>query len=68
MKRSLITNKEILELTKIEVLELFDKFYFLETSRDFLKCDKKTHTTVEVLSKEEMAYLNKRYKEISNAK
>jgi hypothetical protein len=47
-----------------EVIEIFDKFYFLETSVGYIKCCKESKKTIEVISEGEMKYLKNRYIEL----
>jgi hypothetical protein len=49
-----------------EVRDIFNKYYFLETSNGFIKCTKGTNKTIEVISEREMKYLNRRYVELNS--
>ena len=60
-RRSIRNNRVF---SDVEVRDTFRKYYFLETSNGFIKCSKETNKTIEVISEEEMKYLNSRYHEL----
>jgi hypothetical protein len=57
--------EEILQLRDDEILKMFDTSYFLETSWCFIRCNKISCRTIEIINKKNMQVLRERYLKIA---
>jgi hypothetical protein len=57
--------EDLQKLSDEEIIEIFNTSYFLETLTNFIRCNKKSHRTMEVINKIDMNYLNLRFEQIA---